>query len=317
MMRSVTASSLVTLGSTSQILSRIMRRPETSLIRKRRWPPTSSGLMCSNECDALFHAVDVHAALVRKGAVADIRFAIGERHVGDDGHMARHVDDVRYWSGRQTLVVALDAKIGDDRRQVGVAAALAETDVGALDVPRTVLDSRHAVRHRHTGIVVRMDADRDREQAADLADDVGDLRWESAAIGVAQHEHIGAAIDRRLQRFHGVGRVVLVAVEEMLGVIDNFLALRLKASVSLIIARFSSSVVRMMSVTWKSQLLPKMTMTGVSASNSDCTLLSLDLDVAPARAAEGGQLGVLQRDRRARAKNSRSFGLEPGLPASI
>ncbi len=83
-------------------------------------------------------------------------------------------------------------------------------------------------------------------------------------------------------------------------------------------SRFSAGVAPRTSVTWSSQLLPKIVTTGVSAATSSRRLGSsaaaLDrwrVDPKAARRARS------QRCRRAAAKNSTSLGLEPGQPPSM
>ena len=73
---------------------------------------------------------------------------------------------------------------------------------------------------------------------------------------------------RRTEGGQGVVAVGLVAVEEVLGVVDDLDCRRggRKATESPIMARFSSAVAPRTSVTCSSQLLPKMVMTGVPAS---------------------------------------------------
>src|ERR1035437_8647950 len=57
---------------------------------------------------SLVDPVDVHAALVGEGAVADVRVALIERHVGDGGDVPRDVRDVLVLIEWQALEFALD-----------------------------------------------------------------------------------------------------------------------------------------------------------------------------------------------------------------
>ena len=52
----------------------------------------------------------------------------------------------------------------------------------------------------------------------DGADDLADAHRQHAAVRVAQHADVGAGLGGRLEHPHAVGRVVLVAVEEVLAV---------------------------------------------------------------------------------------------------
>ncbi len=126
---------------------------------------------------------------------------------------------------------------------------------------------------------------------------VGDFAGQRAAVGVAEDEVGRAGFVRRLVAGGGVFGVQLVAVEGVLAVEDDFAALCLTryAIVSRIMARFSSSVVRRISVTWSIEVLQTSVTTGVPASSRSATCLSSStLRVRAARAAEGGELGVLE-----------------------
>ena len=107
----------------------------------------------------------------------------------------------------------------DQRDQIGIAAALAQAVQRALHLARAGAHGGERIRHRVLGIVMGMDA----EPAAgnvldDLADDALDLVRQRAAIGVAEHDPARAGALRRLHAVQRIGRVGLVAVEEMLGV---------------------------------------------------------------------------------------------------
>jgi hypothetical protein len=59
----------------------------------------------------------------------------------------------------------------------------------------------------------------------DRVDDVAELGRHHAAVGVAQRDHARARLGRGPDAFDGVGRVGPVAVEEVLGVDEDPLAL--------------------------------------------------------------------------------------------
>ena len=89
-------------------------------------------------------------------------------------------------------------------------------------------DGGHSVGDGHIGIVMRVNAEDAIEALANVGDDLGETARDGAAVGVAQAEHIGARLLRgfeRPQREIGIG---VVAVEEMLGVVDHFLAVILQ-----------------------------------------------------------------------------------------
>ena len=55
----------------------------------------------------------------------------------------------------------------------------------------------------------------------DIIDDGFDLKGQSAAIGIAQHEKIRPAFYGGMQGFQSIVGVVYIAVEKMFGIIDN------------------------------------------------------------------------------------------------
>ena len=48
------------------------------------------------------------------------------------------------------------------------------------------------------------------------------FKWKRSAVGIAQNNEIRAAFKRSRHSFHRVGFIVLVTVEEMLGIVNNF-----------------------------------------------------------------------------------------------
>ena len=87
---------------------------------------------------------------------------------------------------------------------------------------------------------------------------------------------------------------------------------------SAIMSRFSAGVAPRTSVTWSSQHLPKIVTTGVSASTSSWRFGSASGRFDRWRVdPNAASFACSQRVVRAAAKNSMSFGLEPGQPPSM
>ncbi len=86
-----------------------------------------------------------------------------------------------------------------------------------------------------------------------------------------------------------------------------------KATESSIIARFSSGVVRRISVTWSSQVLPTRVTTGTPLSRS-VRICGSESALVPARRVEPKAASFAWRRPRflASAKNAMSRGFEPG-----
>ncbi len=131
-------------------------------------------------------------------------------------------------SGPIALVAELELERGQDRDQVGVAAALAVAVHRALHHARALLDRDQRVGHAAAGVVVGVDADL--HAIAQLGDHarggLGDLRRQRRAVGVAERDVLGARLGRGAQAAQRVVGVVAEGVEEVLGVVDHALALR-------------------------------------------------------------------------------------------
>ncbi len=117
----------------------------------------------------------------------------------------------------------------DQRRHIGVAAALADAVERALNLAHAGAHRGQRVGDRLPRIVVRVDA----EVVAgdflrDLADDLLDFFRQRAAVGVAEHDPARARVIGRPRAGQRVFRVRLVAVEEMLAVEQNLAARRLR-----------------------------------------------------------------------------------------
>ena len=74
-------------------------------------------------------------------------------------------------SGAHRGVAQLQFQVGDDRCQVGIAAALAIAVHAALHVGGAGLHGGQGVGHGHVGIVVGVDADHAVEALADFGDE--------------------------------------------------------------------------------------------------------------------------------------------------
>ena len=171
------------------------------------------------------------ARLGREGALADIgRVAVGGA-IEEVVERARHARDlaesrVRYADLEALGIFGLELQRRNDGGEIGVAAAFAEAVERALDLPRAGAHRGKAIRHRLLGVVVGVNADMvSGNLLADLADDLLDLVRQRAAVGVAEHDPAGAGIVGGPGAGKRVGRVRLVAVEEMLAVEQHLAAL--------------------------------------------------------------------------------------------
>ena len=172
----------------------------------------------------LHDGADVDAAFVREGALADERLVFAQRQVGQFGDVAAGGSQRLQLVRTDGRVAEFQFEIGDDGREIRVAAALAVAVEAALHVRRALLDGGERVGHGDVGIVMGVDADDAVETRANIGDDLGEEIGQRAAVGIAEAEHIGAGVFRGFERAQGEIAVVDVAVEEMLGIVDDFLA---------------------------------------------------------------------------------------------
>ena len=115
-------------------------------------------------------------------------------------------------------------QVGDDRAEVGVAAPLAVTVDGSLDLAGTEADRLQGVGHGQLGVVMGVDADgRAGQPVEHRLDRHGYIGGQGAAVGVAEDQPGGPGLMGGPEGLQGVLRVVLVAVEEVLGVEDDLI----------------------------------------------------------------------------------------------
>ncbi len=91
-----------------------------------------------------------------------------------------------------------------------------------------VFDGDQGVRDAQTDVVVRVDADGAVQFAERDFRDFGNFDRQAAAVRVAEHDHVRARLFGRLPGGDGVFGVELVAVEAMLGVVNDKLAVVLE-----------------------------------------------------------------------------------------
>ncbi len=171
----------------------------------------------------------VNARLGREGRGADVRrvpigrpvqqFVEGVRNLGDPAQGLLGDADLESLGE-----IGLERQGGDQRDEIGVAAALAEAVQGSLDLPDAGPHRRERIGHRVASVVVRVNAEMVAgDGARDFGDDALDLVGKRAAVGVAKHHPSRARPVGGAGAVERVARIGLVAVEEMLAV-DHRLA---------------------------------------------------------------------------------------------
>src|SRR6266702_1949567 len=120
------------------------------------------------------------------------------------------------------LLLHLGLHRRDNRAEIGVAAALAETVDGALYLDDALFDRDHGVGYRTFAIVMGVNAERGLDMLLNRLDDFGDLERHRSAVGVTQYDAVHVCIFRGLESLDRVIGIGLVAVKEMLRIIENF-----------------------------------------------------------------------------------------------
>ena len=167
----------------------------------------------------------VDAALVRERRPADVRLVVVGGDVHDLRDVARQFRELGELARRHGLERGLELEVREDAHQVRVAASLAVAVDRALDVANAVRHRRERVGHRQLRVVVAVDAPYHArrgvavERLAGRPQDRDQFVGQRAAVGVAECQRRSAAVSGRSQGRQRIRRVVLVAVEVMLGVV--------------------------------------------------------------------------------------------------
>ncbi len=167
---------------------------------------------------------DMDAALVGEGAVADVGGPHVGRQVGALVDVAREALEL----GEPLWLrsAELECEVGDDADEVGVATALTVAVDRALDVRGAGLHGREGVGDGQLAVVVGMDADRDGAEGHHVPGGRLDALGQRTAVRVAQHDPLRSAREGGPQCGDGVVRVGGVAVEEVLGQVEHASPLR-------------------------------------------------------------------------------------------
>ena len=159
---------------------------------------------------------------MRKGVPTDIGGARAGRPVRHLVHEERQVRQLRHRRLGKAVQTHLQPQTGDDGEQIRVSRPLAVAVDGALDVDRARAHGGKGVGRAAVRVVVGMHPHRHAgKRRHDAGDDLGNLVGERAAVRVAGNERVRARLGGGPERGDRVLRVRLVAVEEVLGVVDD------------------------------------------------------------------------------------------------
>jgi len=239
-----------------------------------------------------------------EGGGADKR---GADVVDDVGHFIHEEGELaELGEVRGNVDAHLELQIGDDGDEVAIADALAVAIDGALDLDCSGADAGESIGDAEAGIVVGVDADRGAEFLDDGGGDAFDFSGMEPPL-VSHKTTMSAPASRAAEDgAHGVRGVFLVAVEEVLGIVEDFAAVFAQVRDGVRDhADVSSSETWKTSVTWSGHVLPTMQTAGVPASRSNWTWGPPRRRACAAGHAEGGDArvfpgtfgGFLQRRR--------------------
>ena len=129
---------------------------------------------------------------------------------------------------RDAGVSELELQIGEDGREVRVAATLAEAAERALHMRGAGADGGYGVGHGKAAVVMCVDADgaASAEAVYHRARGLRHLLREGPAIRLAKAHHGRAGLGRRSRHAHRQCAVVLPSEEEMLGIEDDAFPMR-------------------------------------------------------------------------------------------
>jgi len=167
------------------------------------------------------HPVDVGPALVREGGLAHVGLADIVGKVGDfaDGQAQGPQAEELFGGNHRDAHFELQSR--DDDGEVGVAAAFAVPVDGALHLQGAGAHGGQGVDHAGSGVVVGVDADGPSEVRFHFGGQFLYLPGQLPAVGIAKHDHVRAAVAGGFQGLDRVFGIGLVAVEEMLRVVDH------------------------------------------------------------------------------------------------
>ena len=154
----------------------------------------------------------------------DIGRAFVKSKIGDVGNPPRTAGQQTQTVGREDRKPHFQLQIGNNRAQIGVAAAFSYTAKGAVYIHSASLYGKQRVGDSQSAVVVAMDAHRHGQRLANLANDALDLTGHRASVRIAEHHPLGAGIDCGNKRLHRIAGVIAVAVKKVLALENNTLA---------------------------------------------------------------------------------------------
>ena len=142
----------------------------------------------------LINCVDMHAALMGKGAAPHIGHVAAQGKVGDICNFASSRGQLAETLLRNTGKPQINLQVGDNRAQIGVAASLPKAKKSSLHMGCASLYGGQGVGHGKATVVMTVDAGLQlREGMANCLCSSGNSLGVRAAVGIAKTEHLGTA----------------------------------------------------------------------------------------------------------------------------
>ena len=263
------------------------------------------------------HGRDVHPPLVGERATPDVRRAVVQRDVGDPRHELREGRQRPESAFAEAAQPHLELERRDHGAEVRISTPLAVAVDGPLHVPRSAADGGDRVGRSASRVVVGVNPDRHAVNRGHAPYDVLDHPGESAPVRIAEDDCLCSSARGRAHGLEGVPGVGCEAVEEVLRVVDDTPPLRHEEGDALLdhpevlVQRGPEDVGDV-----ESPALPEQR-AHVGARVDERPQPRVVLRGLPTRRVEPkATIFVCHSRSFARAKNSASFGFDPGHPAS-
>ena len=176
----------------------------------------------------LHDAIDMGATLMGKCGITHIRGVHIARQIHDLVDIAAQLAQVRKLSSRNKIAIHLELQISGNRREVRISATFAVTVHHALHHRAARLHGIKRIRDRKPAVVVHMNSKRCGNALLNIRKNFFDFPRHRSAVRIAKHDTIGFALFCSAERFDGVFRVCLVAIEEMFGIVNDFFGMFLE-----------------------------------------------------------------------------------------
>ncbi|MBS1264405.1 MAG: hypothetical protein MAG471_00226 [Acidimicrobiaceae bacterium] len=143
----------------------------------------------------------------------------GEVH--EFGHVVGHRSEAGDSPGWNRLDPHLEAQVGDDGNEVAVADPFSVAVDRSLHLGGSASHAGDCVGDATARVIVEVDTDGGVRCSDHLGHDSLNVERQAASVGVAQDETVGTGLCSTGEHLHRVGRVRLIAVEEVLGIEED------------------------------------------------------------------------------------------------